>query len=236
VTLDLNGINITGKITVKDGATLYGCDYATYDYDISDGVYGKITTIKGNSAPAPYTEDRDVSLPVTEDDGTSFHAVGLNISSMALNTASAGLYYINNFDGDSFVKEQIASYGVALSLTEEPTAENMGDTSLFTQFDGSTFGSGDATSSLVYGIMKPQNGATMNSHYAAMPIHGRAYAKLTSGEYLFGVTRTRSLRQQLELADKYYFGLYETSLKEFYTSYQKTLVTWDVPNLLASVK
>ena len=232
-TLDLNGHSMNLPLCrMKNGCTLYVMDSSTADYDISDGIYGKLTLKSGNIVGVSATEDRDVHIKLLEEDGSlSFHAVGLNIHAMSLKADSAGLYYENNFLGDSAVKAKIRSYGVAVSVQEAPTAETMGSTAKFTVMPGETFGQGTSTSTLLYGIMKSDNNTANNRLYASMKVYGRAYVELDNGEYLFGVTRTRSLQEQVELADEKYFYKYRDSLILLYNTYSGVMHNWNLPNL-----
>lgn len=232
--LDLNGYAITGTVTVEQGATLYGMDFATDDYDISDGKYGTIKKVTGTVTGAQATEDRDVYLKVEEAGNVSFHAVGLNMDTMALRPENGGMYYVNTFAGDEKVAAQVASYGIAMSVKGAPTAEDMGDTTKYSVLEGS-FGTGTGT--LLTGVMKEENGRATNSRNAAMPVYGRAYVQLTDGSYLFGVTRCRSLQQQVELADAQWLALSaeeKAALQSFYKTYQTAMAGWYIPNLKAN--
>ncbi len=236
ITLQLNGHQLDGTVTVAEGCTLSCMDAATDDFDITDGNYSKLK-VSGNVKGAAATEEQNPYLMITEADGSvSFHAVGLNIQSMALNTDTVGLYYINEFKGDHMVQAKVLSYGVAVSISGAPTQESMGTTSKYTRFEGSTFGTGEGTSSMLYNVMKTANGATTNKTYAAMPVYGSAYIQVGENEYLFGVTRVRSLQEQVELADRDYFDSYKTQLTDLYNIYYKSMADWSIPNLLESLK
>ena len=229
--LDLNGYSATGKITVAEGATLYAMDFDTADYDVSDKVYGKLTNVTGNVMGAPATESRDVYMAVKESGGTSFHAVGLNISAMALRPVNGGMYYVNQFKADEIAKAQIAAYGIAMSVVEAPTGENMGDTNKFTRFEDAL---GTASGTLLTGVMKEENSRATNQRNAATPVYGRAYVQLKDGSYLFGVTRCRSLQEQVELADTQWKLLSadaQKALQAFYQTYRTAMKPWNIPNI-----
>ncbi len=230
--LDLNGYDITGAVTVEEGATLWGMDYATGDYDVSDGKYGTIKRFTGNVRGAEATSDRDVYLMAEDEGKISFHAVCLNIESMALKADEASLYYVNRFEADAVAKEKIKSFGVAMSVKAAPTQQTMGSDSLYTQLDGADFGT--HCSVLLKGIMKEENNIIINRRNAATTVYGRAYVQLESGEYLFGCTRARSLQEQVELADARYdlLGQEEKSaLENLYSSYSKLMQEWKLSNI-----
>ena len=106
----------------------------------------------------------------------------------------------------------------------------MGNTAKYTTLPGETFGQGTTTSTLLYGIMKPGNNTANNRLHASMEVYGRAYVELDNGEYLFGVTRTRSLQQQVELADEQ-FQEYSNGLMSLYNTYPTVIDEWNLPNL-----
>lgn len=220
VILDLDGHNITGTVTAAAGSTLYIKDSQTADYDVSDGVYGKITAISGDVRGAEATETQDVYAKITEKDGISFHAVGLNIGGMSLKPGDAALYFDNDFRGDALVADAVTSYGVALSVQNIPDAATMGKSTLYTSFDGETFGSGNTTSSLVYNILNDQLGTNTNNKQAAMQINGRAYIKI-GNEYTFGILRQRSLREQVEAIDRKWNDLVYQQKEDMLTLFRK---------------
>ena len=116
--IDLNGHSIAG-VTVADGATLYISDSQTDDYDVADDIYGAVTGISGNVAAA------EGYIAITEAGAVSYHKVDLTLTSMTLRPAVAGVYYNSAFAADEVVARNVVSYGVALSVVAEPTAENL---------------------------------------------------------------------------------------------------------------
>ena len=69
-----------------------------------------------------------------------------------------------------------------------------------------------------------------------MTIYGRAYVRLTNGEYLFGITRERTLREQAVEADRQFATLSETQKQgfaELYEQFPEILGNWDLNNLKA---
>ena len=222
VILDLDGHNITGTVTAAAGSTLYIKDSQTADYDVSDGVYGKITAVAGDVRGAEATEAADVYMKVTEEDGISFHAVSLNITDMALKPGDAALYFINTFQGDTLATGSVESYGVALSIQGVPETATMGKSTKYTVFEGDTFGTEtEGTSSLVYNILSDQVGDAANNRNAATKIYGRAYIKTAAGEYVFGVTRQRSLREQVEAIDRKWNDLVYQQKEDMLTLFRK---------------
>ncbi len=246
MTLELNGCSIDGKVTVASGKTLYCMDSATADYDITDGVYGRIKTLEGTvEGVQPVGKDselgvagNDVFMMITEADGTSFHAVGLNIHSMALRPEEVGVYYKNNFRGDSMVAEKVKYFGVALSIVEEPNSDNIGTTSKYTRFEKQLFGAGEnVTSSLLYGIMRADQSSLLNRRNASYQIYGKAYIYTTDGNYVFGCLRSLSLQGMVEKYDAQYTasGVPENML-DMYATYQMEMENWNISNIRNAAK
>lgn len=234
IILDLGGKKLNNTLAA-DGATVYVKDSFTADYTIADGVYGRIAAISGDVQAAPATNDSDPYLMIEETNGISFHAVGLNIKSMALRPTVGGLYFKNNFAGDSMVADRITSFGVALSVAGAPDETTLANPKHFTSFTADQFNTGeDATSTLLTGILKDTNGYNTNQKYAAMPIYGRAYAEFGEGEYLFGVTRQRSMKEQVVKTNAEFSTLsktQKTDLMTMYNNFPRILGAWELDDL-----
>ena len=179
----------------------------------------------------------------------SFHAVDLNINSMVLKPDTQGIYYKHAFVGDSYVENQVVAYGVALSITAEPTEADLlatknleaeecvvkGDGVVLTRFTGD-FGSSSGTSTLVTNIMKDTAGYTTNRRNANKPIYGRAYALLADGTYVMGVTRDLSLRDLVEEFDSGWASLNQNARNSLVKAYKndvfkKVMQYWTIPNI-----
>ena len=238
VTLDLNGCNV-GTLTAE-GVTVYVMDSQTADYDVTDGVYGKVAAATGDVKAVEASATTDAWLKIEEADGVSYHAVSLNITDMALKAGEAAVYFINNFDADHMVREKILSFGVALSITGAPSAETMANSKHYTQLAPELFGTEEGNNgSLLYGIMKDDNGYSTNTKHAAIPVNGRAYIQVGENEYLFGVNRSRSFREQIEKSDEIYGEMdwdKRDALMDLYERFTAVLKNWTVPNTAAGVE
>jgi len=222
--LDLNGYSIN-TLTATNG-TVSVMDSQTDDFTVKDGVYGKIANIVGTVKAA------ENYLQVSEEAGISFHRVDLDIYAMSLRTTNAGVYYKSNFAGDEVVAQQVESFGVALSVVEEPTAANLNKHcgySSFTEFaPGAAGNAGSATSTLLYGIMKTSNTEKINIRNSQKPVYGRAYIKTADG-YLFGQTVMRTLQEQVKLADGFFEQLSEAqkeNAQTMFETYQPIMEQW----------
>ncbi len=222
--IDLNGHTIAG-VTVSDGATLYVSDSQTDDYTVADGICGAVTGITGSVQAA------NGYVQIAEEDAVSFHRADLTIKSMSLRPGNAGVYYRSHFAADEVVAARVESYGVALSVAAEPTAENLetlcGYSVLY------NFGAGEKSGTLLTGIMDVANTPEENAANAAMDIYGRAYIKTEDG-YTFGATVVRDLQEQVEAIDAIFDALTETQksgILAMYETYKAAMADWNIPNL-----
>ena len=223
--IDLNGHNIAA-VNVTAG-TLYVSDCQTDDFTVADGVYGKIASASGNVVAA-----RDYLM--VDEEGLSFHKVDLTLTAMSLRAEKAGLYCKSNFGGDEVVAKYVKTFGVAMSIQGEPTAENLNETCRYSSFAGSKFATGEATSTLLKGIMKEEHAYLFNKVNAETPVYARAYIQLKDGSYVFGTCESRSLRDQTEAID-YGFAELTDSQKnaavEMFRSFKSVIKNWDVSAL-----
>ncbi len=242
ITLDFNGCTFNGSITVAKGKTLYCMDSQTADYTVADGVYTQIpvNSVSGNVAGVPlgsdYVEEGCQYLKVVKDNQISFHCVNLNTYAMTLRADRCGVYYTSAFAGDEVVSQQVASYGVALSVTVPPRVDNLDKEcglSSFTGFvSGAAGNSGSGT--LLTNILTPDNTDAQNADNATTPIYGRAYLLTKDGQYLLGNLATRTLKQQVEEASKNwdsYDSTAKTSAVELFTAYHSVMKDWSVDNI-----
>ena len=232
VTFDLNGRSVQ-SLTAADSITVSVIDTKTADFNISDGDYGKIGVITGNVTGG---EDKNALqyLPFEESDGTSFHALRLEISSMALRGAQSGLYFTSHFEGDTLVAQLVDSFGVAMRLYEEPDIASMEADGNYTVFTADQFnGASSATSSLVTGILKRSSSDETNERNASTQIYGRPYIKLTDGSTLLGVSKNRNLKDFLEAINNEAEDLSwldESQQQQLFSLYQKypdMMSKWD---------
>lgn len=232
ITLDLNGRTIKNTLTADEGVTVYIKDSSTDDYTIADKIYGHITEIAGDIRAAEATGTSDPYLMIENANGVSFHAVSLNIHSMTLKPGQAALYFNNTFAGDSMVTEQIASFGVAMSIEGAPDESTMANSKHYTQLDGALFGTDEGNNgSLLSGIMKEENDRMANQRNADITVYGKAYVQLKDGRYLFGVCQSRSLKEQVESAGNQFETLSaeaQDGLMKMLGRFQNVTEKWDI--------
>lgn len=245
--LDLNGFGI-GTLTVEEGVTARIMDSQTDDYTVEDGVYGRIGRIV---AVKDAVAAKEGYLMITEDDGTSFHRLNLNVDGVTLRTKKVGIYYRSQFGGDEVIKRNIVAYGTALGANKAPGF----DENTYTRFtDMRTWKTGmDAqgnannlqNGTVLEGIMREKNGFTANSRNANTQLYCQSYVELPDGTRVMGDMVCYSLKQVMEGAE----GLVGTdsvaatlsdsdklALKNMYWDYRNVMKYWDIPNTKAVVE
>ena len=241
--MDLNGQSAV--LNLAEGVTVYGFDCQTDDYTVSDGKYGKLTVTGGQVKGLPVESDfaEDNYLVVIENGAYSFHRVKLQIYAMSLRASEAGLYYKSHFLADEKAAAQIASYGVALSATQIPTLENMEEACAWSVFEGFESGPvgnlGNASSTMLTGVLKEKYTDYNNSRRMAIPVHGRAYAKTADGQLLLGQSVSRSMQEQLQTLDTIMESLSDVQAQAaaaLYQKYETVLADLELPNIAAIAK
>ena len=240
--LDLNGKSINGTVTVAKGKTLYGADLSTDDYDIEDGIYGKIQAVSGNvvglSTRVDGTKDY---LKITESDGVSFHRVNLTLTYVTLTPESASVKYKSEFEGDRLVAENVKQFGIAFNLTEAPDATNLtpGTYSKFTGFQAGEGKNGTSAGTSVVNIMKEDKTEYENGLNAKRAIYGSAYILTKDGEYLFGQVESRSFRDVVAGTNDYWNNLNQTqkdAVVAMYKRFEGNMKYWGLDKIMAAAQ
>lgn len=250
VYLDLNGFDITGNVTVKDGSVLYGMDSLTDDYTVADGKYGKLTgTISGTvkavseSTVGAVEGGQDLHragyLKVTGENGVSFHRVNLEIYAMSLRASCVGVYYRSYFRGDEVAAASIDSFGIAFSVAQEPTKDNMNTRCIYTAYEnfqpGVAGNTATDTGVLLQNVMKEGLSVSDNENRANMAVWGRSYIRTEDG-YLYGASVKRTLKEQLVAIDDIYDQLTDSQrgvLLNMYEKYEAVMASWDLTKISA---
>lgn len=243
VYVDLNGHNI-GNVTVTNDGTFYGSDSQSNDFESqSEADYGIIGTFTGNVQAAFSPEVDGCGYLMFSDNGTnaSFHYVRLEITDMVLrpqkegeDTCNPSLYYQCDFKGDKVVADNVETFGVALSLVDEPAKIGLAQCgySYFTDFEAGPDGNPDQnTGTLLYGIMKPTNATSINKRNADLMVYGQAYLKIKNGGYVFGNARNRSFKKQLEKANELWTVLdneQKAGIRTMYQEYENIMQPWNL--------
>ena len=233
VNLDLDGYCMEGTLATGSWGWVYVKDSQTADYTVEDGICGSISAVSGNVFPAPAKGDEDPYYMLREDDGVSFHALGLDIVSMSLRPSESGVYYTADYHGDAAVQNEVACYGIALSVAGDPSV--YAQATIFTRKDGTSFGiDSTGTSSMVTDIMKPENSDLTNAENAGTVVYARSYVMLKDGIYLYGKLCARSLVDQVRDIDARWGRLnYEkkSGVLSMYNLYGSVMEAWELPNI-----
>ena len=224
VTLDLNGCDLLGKVTVASGKTLSLIDTQTDDYTVTDGKgYGIVSAASGNIAPAAGY------IQLAEAEGYSYHKVDVALQSVSLRSKAAGIYYTGSFRYDEAVAKQVVASGVTLST------ENM--TPVADGSDAACLYSTTQNSVLVQNILEKDNDKQTNHRNANTVIFARAYICLADGSYLYSSTNAIYLQKLVETIDGSWDKLTDTqkaAVQQLYRDFGETVSTWNVPNLKAN--
>lgn len=185
--LDLNGKHISATVAVAEGATLYGMDSTTDDYNITDG-YGMIQKLEGNCATHYKTECAGKIrryLTVAESNGISFHRFYVGIQSVSLKPAITGFGYKAVFAGDEKVQAMLDAedaFGYKLWLQDgKPVTAHKGSTDFVS---GKTVSLGLKHFDL--------------SVYGETDVHACVYMKLADGTVIESAEYVYSMRNMLE--------------------------------------
>lgn len=250
VDMDLNGHDIE-KVTVNEG-TLYVMDSQTSDFAAeTEDDYGVIKSYTGNVQAFCSPAEDGCGWLMFDNEGTnaSFHYVVLQITDMVLQPKTAGataynpnLYYKCAFKGDAVVADKVKTFGVALSIVEAPNTDNLNSKcgySVFKNFQPGENGNPEQnTGTVLRNVMQENQAGLINKRNANLPIFGRAYIQLTTGEYVFGDCRTRTLKEQVEQFNKDWASYSDQNHKDtvmLYRRYTSTMKDWDVQNIESAV-
>ena len=239
--LDLNGKNVTLADNVSEGegavaGKLTVMDSTTADYDVADGVYGKITNI-GNQVTAA-----DGYMPVSEGDSTSFHKFVMEMTELVVNPIKVGISYKADFKGDQIIKAAINEFGVAVRAYYAPDENSIlldtaGLTHMALKQSAWQTGDSDNTVKSVYvkEIMDPNVSAAMNDARAQVPIYTLAYVRLQDGTMLFSDAFAFSLKTAMKQMNDYWNDLDDAgkdTLAKFYLDYAQVMQNWpDIGNI-----
>ena len=197
LSLDLNGYDITGNLTVDGSMTVY--DSATDDYTVADGFCGEVTgTVNGTLV----AKDGYVAA------ANGFHKVDQYISSVSLRPSEAGIYYSATFRCDEVLTAQIEMQGVAVSLTDLPGAD-------FETDEDTLYATGNH-GVMVRNILK---GDAEDADRAIMDIYAASFIKLQDGTVLTSAAPVAySLYDILMLLKTQTPEVYETLIKNWQNS------------------
>jgi len=225
-TVDLNGRLLTvagGQVFCIDSANR---DYRTYGKAVAAG--GQIENVFAT------TVDGETYCMLPESEGYSFHKLDMQLTGVSLRPSTAGIYYNGTWQLDAALKSKVKSYGIAVSLTDMPTAEFDADT-LWTELSPDTLESGkNQTSVIIENILRQDAGD--NDARGKQKIYAAAYIVLDDGTETGHrvVTHTAaaySLCDVLMLLDENAYADNQAALEDFYSTWSDPLSTWGFANI-----
>ena len=235
--VDVNGTNAT----VTGSGKLYGFDSANDDYD----GYGTVTVTGATVEPVYQAHNGNRYVTVTDGTATSFHRLGIGISTVSLRPSIAGIYFNGTWQCDSVLEAMIDTFGVAVSVEDMPGADFETDNdTLYTTFGADQFVNGKPQTSVMIRNILVSGGE--NEDRGTKPIYAAPYAKLTNGELIFGDDSTGkdagvcyTMKQVMGSVNRIWPRLQEnqkSGVKKLYELDTETMDTWDLYNIVADVK
>lgn len=237
VSLDLNGCKVK-DVAVADDAELYVLDSKTDDYDDSD--CGWITGTVTGDVYAMQVSEYELYVMLRSSEGLSFHRLFMYIDAAVLSPDRVGISYRTEFYSTGAVASVVDTYGVALSVVDEPQVVDgvLSDHCEVTELRGFQGGAAGNTgkSSEVAGVMKQTNGYLDNVGNSRMDIYGKPYIKL-GDTYVLGAPVCYSFKEIAEEANKEDVWSAQTpgaqiAMGEMYRTFAAVMNGWAVPKVV----
>ena len=234
--LDMNGCDLT----LSGSGKLYGFDSANDDY----AVYGTATVTGVEVEPMYMAPNNHRYVTVENEEGTSFHRLGMHIQSVALRPSVSGLYYKGLWQCDDVLAAQIDTFGVAVSVEDMPDADFATDEdTLYTVMDGTSFQSGVAQPSAIIENILSEDGN--NAGNGRTNIYAATYAVMADGTVVAGNDYNvsaggvdYSIHEVLQNVNRRWPKLTDDQQAAVKTLYQldtETMDSWDLYNITASI-
>lgn len=180
-------VDLAGKhIEVSGNYTIYGMDTSGDDYSVSAGNI----QLSGGAVAAAATDAPNGNRYIAIVDGSnvSYHRLDMQLTTVSIRPDECGIYYSGTWGCDSALLQQIASYGIAVSLYNMPDTQfETDETCLYTRYEGTQLTSGETkTGVLIRNIMKETLSSFQNNRRGTMPIYATGYVKLANGAVYTG--------------------------------------------------
>ena len=219
--LDLAGYSINATVSVADGATLYGLDSATNDFDISDG-YGKIATINGAYAMVhaeKLTTQTNRYVTVIEETGISFHRYYAALTAINLKPSADALGFKATFRGDEMVLGLVSGYGFNMWVK---------GSSVKTCLKDGSFTDGQVVTLRMQNILAGDGGE--------VDIYGQAVVKFSHiPDLVNGSTGSTNMKATLQLINDSwatYTDIQRNAVKRLCEKFEVTM-NWNLNNIFA---
>ena len=225
--IDLAGHNVTitgtGSVTLFDSAN---ADYKTYGTAYVNGPTLKNTfktTIAGN----------DYYMTQTDAYKYSFHRMGMEFVGVTVRPSTAGMYYTGMWQCDELLAERIETFGVAVSLNDQPGADYATDSdTLYTQFGKEELTNGiNKTGVVINNIVKADS--KQNDSRSRQKVYATAYVTFEGGHVAISEENvSHSLYDALQIAEDQLYDLYQSGnadeVLNFYNTWTAAGAKWDV--------
>jgi len=220
--LDLAGFSINATVNVAEGATLYGLDSATNDFDIADG-YGKIAAINGNYAMLhgkKLTTQTNRYVTIVEESGISFHRYYAAVTAISLDPSNDALGYKATFRGDEMVRAAVESFGYNMWVNESK---------VITKLQNGGFADGQILTLRLKNILAAGGGE--------MQIHAQAVVKFRHiADHAVGSTQSTTMKSVLQAVNAAwadYSDAQKQAVEALCAKYEITK-NWELSNIIAA--
>lgn len=183
--VDLNG----NTATVTGDHTLYGMDSSGNDYSLATGKAQWASADKVNTQTILEAPNGNYYVAVIDGASVSYHCIGLRLTHVTIRPENCGIYYRGAWGCDNVLANNIAEYGIAVSLKDMPGKdfETDPDDCLFAGYDGAGLVSGEVKAGVIIeNILQTALSDKENANRGEMPIYATAYIKLKDGTVLIG--------------------------------------------------
>lgn len=241
--VDLNG----KKLTVSGTGTLYGFDTANDDYT----TYGIATLTDEENldvAPAYQAPNGNHYIAVTDENGTSFHRLGIRVSAVSVRPARAGVYYNGIWECDDVLKNKIRSFGMAVSVNDMPTAASLQEEDTFyANYTAEEFVVGEEKTSVMVNdiIMSGKDNAQRGTDEIYATLYTVINDGTENGLIIMGDdnnTQTggviHTMQKVMQAVDRIWPKLTDPqkeNVKKLYNIDAQELSTWKLYNITASI-
>ena len=212
---------------VTGGGTLLGMDSQNDSYKITNGNVTVADTVRmQRDVIHPVSGKRYIALTV--EGVTTYHALDLRLSDVTLRTNAAGIYYKATLNCDDVLKEQIAAYGVGVSLQEDMPSDQV----LYTRLSGAP--ADIFTSGSVFNILRSSLSPEKNAARGKMKIYAMPYLELTDGTVLTARKEAKSLQDVMKYLNENLGSLDEETqiaATAFYAKWSDAMKDWELTNL-----
>ena len=234
--LDLNGFDLTGDVTIADGATLYVFDTATAGYtsDTRGKLMGTVTGALSRTALTPadsYGSSYRYLTLLEQDDTYSFHRIYLGIHTAVLTPykdygdyIGTSVNYKAAFKGSDMVMQHVTAYGAEFSLEKSVELDFLEGRELLSGNENM-----NERKTTIRGTLRSTNTKTQNAANALMAPQVHVYIRLNDGlqKQIDAPVVELSLKQVVERsAQEANTIAQKTALAEMYNLHKGLMDTW----------